>query len=85
MKKRTLMLPTGSSFSKEMFRHRNDEAVSDQRALCPRVEAVQIEAPRLADSTLTFLIEKLERRGAGSIGIATNRVVQTTSGVNLDN
>ena len=85
MKKRTLMLPTGSSFSEEVFRHRNDEAVSDQRALRLRVEAIQIEAPHLADSTITFLIGKLVRRGAGSIGIATNRFVRITSGVNLDN
>jgi hypothetical protein len=35
-----------------------------------------MEASRLGDSTLPFLIGKLAPRGAGSIGIATPRVVQ---------
>ncbi len=64
-------------------RHRKDEAMSDDWALGLRAKPIQMEAPRLGDPTLPFFIGKLARRGAAAIGIASNRVVQKSSGVNL--
>ena len=64
-------------------RHRKDEAMCDDGALGLRAKSIQMEAPRLGDPPLSFLIGKLAGRGAAAIGIATNRVVQKSPGVNL--
>ncbi len=66
-----------------LARHRKDEAMCNDRSLCPRRKPSKVQLPCLGNAPLALGIGKLCGSRAAPIGIPADVVMQKSSGMNL--